>query len=196
MKLSVFLASSVLILSGCSARTADLGETQRPVDPEKPAGTGEATSPSDPTGNEEPGETETPTPGPEALAAARAQCTSGVHGPVDQAAMQKLSTSIVGKWLGCSSKDPRARFAVEGIEFLADGTWHLLTVQDDQLVPAVGLGKEGTWEMLPSTPSYVYVTTTGSGVVPTLVSFETSPRRMKTEEASSGWESWLVPVEP
>lgn len=137
------------------------------------------------------------------VAATRAGCTAA-HGPVNPyTSSLALGEKLVGAWLHCSP-DPTLAPDWPGIEFTADGTvWVLIDDGSGGLVRGEGIDNQGTWDIraygtqenqvadgTPGATYYldIYGAQAAGSPVP---AFETSPRRLDYEEATS---KWFVPL--
>jgi hypothetical protein len=139
------------------------------------------------------------------VASARALCAAA-HGPVDPyASAHDLGERLVGAWLHC---DPDPQFGPHwpGIELTADGLVYVLI--DDGgggLVRGLGVDNQGTWDVSvygsqenelssntvdPNAQFYLDIYGAGAAGSPR-PAFETNPRRLDYEEASS---KWFVPL--
>jgi hypothetical protein len=175
-----FAVLSVVVLTACSGQALDVGDTSAPSD----SGAG----------------------------LAQAACTNPTHGPAaSYGTPAELTALLARKWFTCDHGTPsffQGANATDGIEFAADGHWYRLSKNASGSVERLnGLDNEGTWRVFrqdgtfftpadttPGVYPYVYVEGSSSEL-PTAMGFEENPSRLRTEEATSGVRTWLVPVE-
>jgi hypothetical protein len=130
-------------------------------------------------------------------ALAQAACANAVHGPVDpfhDAA--SLTSRLIGRWYSCSpdasSTSRTSVFRREGIEFKADGTWSVVSI-DGSGTPndLVGVDNQGTWAFVSGTQ--VNMVFASGGFLPTMMAFERDPRRLNVTPYEAA-PIWLVPL--